>query len=151
MSHHSPFPLKWARSWSSWSWKPMCRSPGILYTRSLQGRRKKKKHKSAGHIYSSREGGKIIFKKEPWKTEKQDVDSWKKKHNKMSALLRTVFISSASKQKSVEEIFTFYWVPMILIKESIIYHSDKFTYRASTRRQNLAKTEACLSCARFWS
>lgn len=40
MSHHSPFPQKWARSWSSWSWKPMCHSPGILYTHSLQGRRK---------------------------------------------------------------------------------------------------------------
>lgn len=151
MSHHSPFPLKWARSWSSWSWKPMCRSPGILYTRSLQGRRKKKNTNQQVIFIQVERGGKSFLKKSHEKQKSKTWTAGKKKHNKMSALLRTVFISSASKQKSVEEIFTFYWVPMILIKESIIYHSDKFTYRASTRRQNLAKTEACLSCARFWS
>lgn len=73
------------------------------------GPEKEKKHKSAGHIYSSREGGGKSFLKKSH--EKQKSKTWtagKKKHNKMSALLRTVFISSASKQKSVEEIFTFY-------------------------------------------
>lgn len=106
MSHHSPFPLKWARSWSSWSWKPMCRSPGILYTHSLQGPRKERT--SAGHVYSSPERGKEKstppFKKKTTTTTTRKRNarftlSWKIKHNRR----RNGFISPGSKQKSAEK------------------------------------------------
>lgn len=122
MSHHSPFPPKWARSWSSWSWKPMCRSPGILYTRSLQWCRKTTDQwVMLIQVWREKEGGNAPHPPPhppPLTLQKSNEKQKSKMHTELYNITQQEETLEGSKRKSAENNTTFYWV---VFTESDIY------------------------------